>query len=122
MKALLHKERMIIIEKFFTYITSTQVGVDEFGNKYYESRFRKDYLGHKARYVIYNGKVEPSKVPPMWHAWIHHLRNDVPDKDAMRYKWEKDFIPNLTGTKFAYAPILKKVSNNYTAWVPGGRK
>ena len=113
---------MIIIEKIFTSLTSCQVGVDEFGNTYYESRFRKDYLGNKSRYVIYNGKIEASKVPPMWHAWLHHLRKNAPEKNALRYKWEKDFIPNVTGTKYAYAPVLTKVSNNYMAWVPGGKK
>ncbi len=113
---------MVIIEKILTSLTSNQVGIDEFGNKYYESRFRKDYLGNKARYVIYNGIVEASKVPPMWHAWLHHLRQGVPIKNAPHYKWEKGFTPNVTGTKFAYNPVLKKVSNNYTAWTPGGQK
>jgi len=113
---------MLIIEKIFTSLTSRQVGTDEFGNKYYESRFRKDYLGRKARYVIYRGSVESSKVPPMWHAWLHHLRKDLPVENAPHYKWEKDFIPNVTGTKFAYAPVLKKTSNDYTAWKPGGKK
>ncbi len=113
---------MIIIEKIFTYLTSAKVGVDKFGNTYHESHFRKNYLGHKARYVMYNGNVEPSKAPPMWHAWLHYLSNNVPNEESMHYKWERDFLPNLTGTKFAYSPILKKVSNNYTAWNPGGRK
>ena len=115
---------MVIIEKIFTALTSVQIGTDIFGNKYYESRFRKDYLGNKARYVIYNGLVEASKVPPMWHSWLHYLRQDAPKKDAphYKYKWEKDFIPNITGTKFAYAPILKKTSNDYVAWKPGGSK
>ncbi len=113
---------MLIIEKIFTSLTSREVGVDTFGNKYYESRFRKDYLGNNARYVMYNGVVESSKVPPMWHAWLHHLRKDVPAQETKSYKWEEDFIPNVTGTKFAYAPVLKKVSNDYVAWKPGGAK
>lgn len=113
---------MIIIDKIFTYLTSTYIDMDEFGNKYYVSKFRKDYLGHKARYVIYSGKNEPSKVPPMWHAWLHHLRSEAPLSPVTYYSWEKEFIPNLTGTKFAYAPVLKKVSNNYTPWIPGERK
>lgn len=113
---------MVIIDKIYTYLTSINIGADEFGNKYYVSRFRKNYLGKKARYVIYQGKVEPSKVPPMWHAWLHYLREEVPTNRTAYYKWEKEFIPNLTGTKFAYAPVLKKVSNNYTAWIPGERK
>lgn len=113
---------MIVIDKIFTYLTSNYVGIDEFGNKYYVSKFRKDYLGHLARYVIYNGMTEPSKVPPMWHAWLHHLRKDAPVSNLSYHNWEKEFIPNLTGTKFAYTPKLKRVSNNYTPWIPGDVK
>jgi NADH:ubiquinone oxidoreductase subunit len=113
---------MLIIEKIFTSLTSKQVGTDQFGNKYYESHFRKNYLNQKARYVMYKGKVESSKVPPMWHAWLHYLMKDVPTNNALSHKWEKDFMPNVTGTKFAYTPALKKVSNNYTSWKPGVAK
>ena len=117
---------MLLIEKIFTYLTSAKVGGDEFGNGYYQSRFRKDYLGNRVRYVLYRGKEEPSKVPPMWHAWLHHLREEVPVSDNAHYKWEKAFLPNLTGTKFAYNPVVgskrKEVSNDYISWVPGGKK
>lgn len=117
---------MVLIEKIFTYLTSVKIGQDEFGNKYYQSRIGKDYLGNKIRYVVYNGILEPSKVPPMWHAWLHHLREEAPLAPKARYKWEGGFLPNLTGTKFAYNPMTnskrKTVSNDYISWVPGGKK
>jgi NADH:ubiquinone oxidoreductase subunit len=113
---------MYIIEKIFTLLTSKYIGSDLFGNKYYESKKRTDSFKKKARYVIYKGKVEPSKVPPMWHAWLHHLSNDTPNIMTSRYKWEKNFIPNLTGTDFAYSPTHGKLSNDYTPWTPGGKK
>lgn len=117
---------MLIIEKIFISFTAKLMGKDEFGNKYYESYLRKDYLGRKARYVMYNGIVESSKVPPMWHSWLHHLSNNLPDKHAERYAseryfWEKAFVPNLSGTNLSYAPVRKLTSNDYKAWVPNSK-
>jgi NADH:ubiquinone oxidoreductase subunit len=95
-------------------------GADEFGNKYYISKFGKDYLGRESRFVIYNGKEEPSKVPPQWHSWLHHLSNEA--IKAKKYKWQKDHMPNLTGTKLAYGPekygIRPRISADYIPWFP----
>lgn len=110
---------MELIDKIFIYLTSKYIGKDQFGNQYYQSRFRQNYLNKKSRYVIYNGKTIASKVPSKWHAWLHHLVDVIPNEIDVKYSWEKDFVPNLTGTKYAYSPILKKVSNNYHAWHPG---
>ena len=116
---------MSIINKFFTSLTSNKVGTDQFGNDYYISRFRKNYLGQKARYVIYKGIAEPSKVPPMWHAWLHYLSDEVV-ADAPRYSWQQEHTPNLTGTKLAYIPaksgVRHSVSAEYTPWFPWRQK
>lgn len=96
------------------------IGEDEFGNKYYVSKFKQDYLGRESRFVIYKGKTEPSKVPPLWHAWLHHLSDEV--IKAKKHKWQKDYVPNVTGTKFAYSPekygTRPRVSADYIAWFP----
>lgn len=116
---------MSIINKIFTFLTSTKVGTDQFGNSYYISRFKKDYLGNKARYVIYKGVAEPSKVPPMWHAWLHYLSDDIVKKEKP-YFWQQPHIPNLTGTKLAYVPaksgVRPAVSADYTPWFPWRQK
>lgn len=96
-----------ILIKFF----SQYVGKDHLENKYYQKG--------KKRYVLYKGLEEPSKVPPMWHAWLHHLRENKPEnKDIQTYKWQKDYIPNMTGTKYAYKPKRELVSSDYTPWKP----
>jgi len=117
----------------FTRFFGKKIGQDEFGNKYYASKKKcKQNIGRigslERRWVIYNGMVEPSKVPPYWHAWLHHMREDPPTKQdlAKKHRWEKTHKPNLTGTKYAYlAPGSKKstqatpkTSGDYEAWTP----
>lgn len=114
------------IDKFFVTLRSNCVGQDNFGNKYYESK-KADYLGRKKRFVIYRGKIEASKVPPLWHAWLHHLSNEVPLRGKeQNYSWQREFEPNLTGTKEAYFPDgdyrsrggRVAVSADYKPWKP----
>jgi NADH dehydrogenase len=66
------------------------VGVDDSKNKYYvDSKDR--------RWVIFNSEVEATKIPPEWHAWIHHLIKEVPTKaDFSKYGWQKDHQENKT--------------------------
>ena len=72
-------------------------GKDEFGNKYYTSSKGK-------RWVIYEGTVEPSKIPSEWYLWMHFLTNKKPSDDLKKYQWQKKHEENLTGTAKAYKP------------------
>lgn len=105
-----------IFRSFFSKL----VGEDKFGNRYYVSKFDKDYLGRESRFVVYKGSPEASKVPPAWHAWLHHLSDDV--LKSKQHKWQQDHIPNLTGTKYAYSPekygTRPRVSADYNIWFP----
>ena len=114
---------MNLLEKFFIWLGSDFMGQDQFNHSYYLSN-KKDYLGRRKRYVVYDGIVAPSKIPPMWHAWLHHLTDEVPlrGKDS-NYEWQSGFTPNLTGTKLAYLPSGAKgkrdqVASDYNAWKP----
>ncbi|MCC2646738.1 MAG: NADH:ubiquinone oxidoreductase subunit [Rickettsiaceae bacterium] len=118
---------MSLINKLYIKFTSQFIGEDEYGHRYYLSKKECDYLGKKKRYVIYNGSAEPSKIPPMWHAWLHYLSDSVPLKGKIKnYKWQKEHTPNLTGTVFAYFPSgdpkknvkRKQVSSDYESWQP----
>jgi NADH:ubiquinone oxidoreductase subunit len=118
---------MSFFNKLFIKFFYTKVGVDEFGNDYYTSN-KIDNYGKQKRFVIYNGRDEPSKVPPMWHGWLHYMSNDIPDKDDTNLCWQKKHIPNLTGTKWSYSPVDSnnvfadkmrlKVSADYSRWQP----
>lgn len=101
-------------------LSCTKIGIDEFGNEYYQ---RKD----GKRFVIYKGIVEPSKIPAEWHGWIHYTTNNSPtNAKTHKYHWQKIHLPNLTGTKNSYAPrghlghdgAREKVSADYQAWNP----
>lgn len=105
---------------FYKYI-----GSDEFGNKYYQAR-QKNHLGRYKRMVEYKGYEEPSKVPPLWNAWLRHTIKDFP-KNIAKYDWQKDHEPNYTGTKIAYHPLINHTDNtikhtkyvgDYESWKP----
>ncbi|MDX1916632.1 MAG: NADH-ubiquinone oxidoreductase subunit NDUFA12 family protein [Rickettsiaceae bacterium] len=99
------------VSSFLIKLMSKKIGQDKFGNQYYQ-------FGNR-RFVIYNGVAEPTKVPPMWHAWLHFLKESTPNEnDLDSLKWQKDYSPNLTGTSKAYHPSRKLVSSEYTKWQP----
>ncbi|MDB5438996.1 MAG: NADH:ubiquinone oxidoreductase subunit [Caulobacteraceae bacterium] len=104
------------------------VGQDEFGNKYYQAKDNKDsYDDRKRRWVTYNGLAEASRVPPDWHGWLHYTFDEPPTVDPlMRRAWEKDHIPNMTGTVEAWRPQgaisesgqRPPATGDYQAWSP----
>jgi NADH:ubiquinone oxidoreductase subunit len=108
--------------------TATLVGTDEFGNKYFEARTNKDsYDQRKRRYVIYKGYAEASKIPPDWHGWMHYTFDEPPTVEPLpRRVWERDHIPNLTGTIHAWRPKgaisqggkRAPATGDYQAWKP----
>jgi len=78
------------------------VGEDELGNKYYQNKKGK-------RWVIYNGEVEASKIPNDWYSWMHHTNNKIENSHNLKkYKWQKNHLPNQTGTTNAYNPKNNK--------------
>jgi NADH:ubiquinone oxidoreductase subunit len=104
--------------KFFCH----KVGSDQFGNIYYIGK-DKNYLGHNKRYVFYNGMDDGTKVPPMWHAWLHYLSEEVPTgQELKQYKWQQEHLPNLSGTQHAYNPSClnpdSKKIKTYSSWQP----
>lgn len=104
------------------------VGEDDFGNRYYEARDGRDsYDGRKRRWVTYRGYAEASKVPAEWHGWLHYTFDEPPTKAPLRRRsWEKDHVPNLTGTVWAWRPKgaigrggeRPKATGDYEAWSP----
>jgi NADH:ubiquinone oxidoreductase subunit len=117
----------------WTWWAGEPVGTDRFGNRYYrEKNFRPRERGggkfsRERRWVIYNGEVEASKVPPEWHGWLHHTFIEPPTVEPLlRRSWEKDHQPNLSGTIYAYKPRgsiarggeRQPATGDYEAWTP----
>ena len=111
--------------KLATLFSGKRIGTDAFGNVYYEQRYGARHNGKPKRWVIYKGQAEPTKVPAQWHGWLHYT-HDAPIANPKRYGWQKDHLPNLTGTVDAYYPPghdsrggqRAKASGDYQAWTP----
>jgi NADH:ubiquinone oxidoreductase subunit len=102
-----------------------RVGSDAAGNLYFEGK--RDVYGRPRRYVLYKGANDASRVPPEWHAWLHHQIDDVPDKALPPVKpWIKAAKANPTGTPAAYRPAgsleaggrRAAATGDYEAWSP----
>ena len=65
------------------------------------------------RWVIFNGEIEASNIPPHWHAWLHKSIDNPPLDYSHKYKWQKNHKPNMTGTSDAYFPSSHPLSKNY---------
>jgi len=113
--------------RFFSGLTARQVGTDRFGNVYVEARRRRDVFGRPRRWVLYKGKPEASSVPPEWWGWLHHTTAAPMPEAAPRRPWQKEHLPNLTGTPQAYRPAghdylggrRPVTTGDYEAWTPG---
>jgi NADH:ubiquinone oxidoreductase subunit len=97
------------------------VGRDAQGNQYFERPWTR---GRTRRWVVYAGSADASKVPPEWHAWLHHL-TDAPLSTPAR-SWQRPHRANPTGTPASYRPPgheyqggkRAKVSADYESWAP----
>jgi len=104
-----------------TWLYGRFVGADEFGNRYYQNG------DGSRRWVLYNGTVEASRVPPDWHGWLHFTFREPPTVAPLMPKsFEKPYVPNLSGTGFAYRPEGSLARHgehspstaDYEAWSP----
>ena len=98
--------------KLKTIFFGKLVGVDDLGNKYYESKNGK-------RWVIYGDTIDPSKIPVEWYSWIHFTPNKIEKLHKLeKYDWQKPHQSNLTGTEEAYYPNKNKdaIKKKYSSW------
>ena len=135
------RPRSTVLKSIFTWWNSGTIGVrftawrrgvfvgkDDFGNRYFEAKDNRDsYDDRKRRWVIYRGYAEASKVPPDWHGWLRHTFDQPPTVVPLRRRdWEKDHLPNLSGTVEAWRPkgsIARAgerphATGDYQAWRP----
>jgi NADH:ubiquinone oxidoreductase subunit len=116
----------------YTKLKGELVGQDAQGNRYYRQKgggnVHDDSLRKERRWVYYNGEIEASRVPSEWHGWLHHGSNEVPREGGpAKYAWQKEHLPNRTGTDQAYRPpghafkggTRDKATGDYEPWKPG---
>ncbi len=105
--------------RLYTAFRGKNVGEDDFGNQYYESK-------NGRRWVVYSGYSEASQVPAEWHGWLHHSYDNRPGSEPLpHYDWELPHMENQTGTVNAYAPPgsvfaarPEPSTRDYEAWTP----
>ncbi len=104
--------------RIWSYFNGVLAGSDGLGNKYYKNK------NDTKRWVIYNGTIESTQVSPEWNNWLRYTSLTEPSKTE-KYDWQKEHIPNLTGTSVAYDPEISKDKTNknannddYKKWVP----
>ena len=109
---------------YFTKRHGSHMGEDALGNVYFQGGKATD--GRPRRWVIYAGANDASLVPPEWHGWLHHSTDLTPDQLPAPRAWQKDALPNLTGTNAAYRPsgamerggVRAAATGDYEAWSP----
>ena len=115
---------MTIGTRLFTWAKGKLVGTDQQGNRYYIER--NGVKGRRVRrWVLYNGAVEASRVPPEWHAWLHYTVDEPLLRSADK-PWVKEHSANASGTANAYFPpgddrqggIRPHATGDYEAWKP----
>lgn len=117
---------MTLVTRLMTLFSGTFVGKDSAGNRYYRGRKPLPH-GRERRWVVYNGEAEASRVPPEWHAWLHHTTDTVPPEGGSpKRPWQREHLPNQTGTPNAYRPpghVLRggkrsRATGDYESWQP----
>ncbi|RKF53984.1 NADH dehydrogenase 1 alpha subcomplex subunit N7BM [Golovinomyces cichoracearum] len=97
----------------------TMIGVDRYGNKYYENL---QELPLRTRWVDYKDyELDPSHLEPGWHAWISYMVDKPPTQDKLLQSktrpWElPDHRPNPTASRAAfktYSTVVPKI----TPWI-----
>jgi NADH:ubiquinone oxidoreductase subunit len=108
--------------RLFTWLKGREVGRDEYGNVYYQSK-----KNPARRWVVYHGSNDGSRVPPGWQLWLRGSIDELPDRALPpKRPFEKHPVPNLTGTMAAFRPdgslgsgkIRPAATGDYLPWTP----
>ena len=92
-----------------TWLRGELVGIDEHGNRYYRERGDGGRSAGawrtERRWVVFDRDADPTRVPPGWVGWLHRRLEKPPSEQPLPApRWEKERLPNLTGTPAAYLP------------------
>lgn len=103
--------------RIWSYIYGIKVGQDRYNNLYYRDK------SDSKRWVIYGDQVESTLVNPEWNNWLRYTSTDLPS-NKKKHQWQKDHIPNETGTDKSYDPEKSRIKNHkvknneYKKWKP----
>ncbi|RYH11110.1 NADH:ubiquinone oxidoreductase subunit NDUFA12 [Tropicimonas sp. IMCC6043] len=106
--------------QLFTSRHGEKVGEDDEGNVYYRNE------DDSKRWVVFNGEMEASRIPPDWHGWLHKTFAEPPSQAPLRHKaWEKPHLENVSAIpELSYKPAgsIRRADpverSDYEAWAP----
>ena len=112
---------LYFIYRIDAYKRGTLIGIDKYGNKYYQN---KAYFYGRSRWVVYTESVyldyDGSQVPAEWHNWLHYMCDDPPTQNPrVNYPWMVDHKQNLSGSNKQYVPY-STTPPKIKAWSPPG--
>ncbi|KAH7571488.1 hypothetical protein JRO89_XS04G0061200 [Xanthoceras sorbifolium] len=87
-------------------IGATLVGVDKFGNKYYQKLGDTQYGRHRWVEYAEKGRYNASQVPAEWHGWLHFITDHTGDEASLVLKY---YMIPYNVRAFVCLSILKKV-------------
>jgi len=102
-------------------------GVDQFGNKYYESA--KSIPGrHRWVVSVDYRDFNASNVPAEWHSWLHYISDAPAESDQIKYKLKhQPTVTSNLGNNANYLPphhwingskAEQPKTTNYESWTP----
>ena len=109
------------MNRFLCFFFGTCVGQDDYGNLYFEGRW-KGPQGKPRRWVYYGVKEkDPSNVPAQWHGWLHQVEKSPPRQSTIDlYFWQKPHAPN--GEIKSRSTLATQPVQDYAPWKPAESK
>ncbi|RHN38834.1 putative NADH:ubiquinone reductase (H(+)-translocating) [Medicago truncatula] len=106
-------------------IGATLVGVDKYGNKYYEKTENTQYGRHRWVEYAEKSRYNASQVPAEWHGWLHFITDHTGDELLLLKpkRYGLDHKENLSGhgEEFIYhskGHALNPGQRNWTRYQP----
>lgn len=95
----------------YSFLYGKKVGEDKNGNKFYIHK-----KNDKKKWVIYKKIVDPTSLMVIWQLWLTNKKPALPSdlNTDTAYKWQKEKLPNYSGTKESYHPRVSKNSIDKT--------
>ncbi|THG05431.1 hypothetical protein TEA_011825 [Camellia sinensis var. sinensis] len=105
-------------------IGATLVGVDKFGNKYYEKLGETQYGRHRWVEYALKDRYNASQVPAEWHGWLHFITDHTGDELLMlkpkRYGVEHKENLSGEGDEYIYHSKGHSLNPGQRDWTRSG--
>jgi NADH:ubiquinone oxidoreductase subunit len=103
--------KTLLYTKFFGQL----VGIDKFGNKYYQSKHLR-WFNKNNRWVLYNKDNKLiANIDTIWYKWLHYMIDHIPIKIEKTYSWIID--SGVTDYDKKNITITKVVHDgSYSVW------